>query len=79
MYESGWTGNLTKPYQKAATHYKSYLVEEWKQLKIMQVKIIKDDLYLLNRIKLLKFGGFFVSYIENFRFVYKCLLQEKRL
>ena len=37
MNESGWTGNLTKPYQKAATHYKSYLVEQWQQLTIMQV------------------------------------------
>ena len=51
MFESGWTGNLAKPYQKATSHYKSYLVEQWQQLKIMQVQIIKDNLYLLNRKK----------------------------
>ena len=42
MYESGWTGNLTKAYQKATTHYKSYLVERWKQLNILQVHRIKE-------------------------------------
>ena len=76
MHESGWTGNLTKPHQKADAHYKSYLVEQWQQLnagKHYKVNFCRKEKLELQP------EGFFVNYIENFRFVYKCLLRDSRL